>query len=58
MTERQKEKRAMNAIMKALDLDPNNGYFQKPNWKLVDDISPSTYLEEAKLWCEFYEKPE
>ena len=29
---------------------PNNGYFQKPNWKLVDDISPSTYLEEAKLW--------
>ena len=29
---------------------PNNGYFEKPNWKLVDDISPSSYLEEAKSW--------
>lgn len=29
---------------------PNNGYFEKPNWKLVDDISPSTYLREAKSW--------
>ena len=29
---------------------PNNGYFEKPNWKLVDNISPSNYLEEAKSW--------
>ena len=29
---------------------PNNGYFEKPNWKLVDDISPSSYLQEAKSW--------
>ena len=29
---------------------PNNGYFEKPNWKLIDDISPSKYLEEAKNW--------
>ena len=29
---------------------PNDGYFEKPNWKLVDNISPSNYLEEAKSW--------
>ena len=29
---------------------PNNGYFEKPHWKLINDISPSKYLEEAKNW--------
>ena len=29
---------------------PNNGYFEKPKWKLIDDISPSKYLEAAKSW--------
>jgi homocysteine S-methyltransferase len=29
---------------------PNNGYFEKPKWKLVENISPTDYLNEAKSW--------
>ena len=29
---------------------PNNGYFEKPNWKLVNNISPSEYQIKAKSW--------
>ena len=26
------------------------GYFEKPKWKLVENISPTDYLNEAKSW--------
>jgi S-methylmethionine-dependent homocysteine/selenocysteine methylase len=29
---------------------PNNGYFEKPKWKLVENISPTDYFNEAKSW--------
>ena len=29
---------------------PNNGYFEKPHWKLTDDVTPESYLNDAKLW--------
>ncbi len=29
---------------------PNNGYFEKPNWKYVENLSPKNYLDEAKSW--------
>ena len=29
---------------------PNNGYFEKPKWKRVHNISPNDYLNEAKSW--------
>ena len=29
---------------------PNNGYFEKPKWKLVENISATDYLNEAKSW--------
>ena len=29
---------------------PNKGYYEKPNWKFVDDFSPNDYLEVAKKW--------
>ena len=29
---------------------PNNGYFEKPHWKFIDNVSPSSYLDEAKSW--------
>ena len=30
--------------------DPNRGYYEKPNWKFVDNISPNDYLEYARTW--------
>ena len=29
---------------------PNNGYFEKPNWKFIDNITSSKYLKEARSW--------
>ena len=29
---------------------PNKGYYEKPNWKFVDDMRPSDYLKNAKNW--------
>ena len=29
---------------------PNKGYYEKPNWKFVDDFSPNDYLEVVKTW--------
>tara|TARA_B100001996_G_scaffold4234_1_gene3589 strand:+ start:937 stop:1854 length:918 start_codon:yes stop_codon:yes gene_type:complete len=29
---------------------PNRGYFEKPNWKFIDNITPNDYLEYAKSW--------
>ncbi len=29
---------------------PNNGYFEKPNWKFVDNVTSSNYLKEARSW--------
>ena len=29
---------------------PNKGYYEKPHWKFVDDITPNEYLEKAKNW--------
>ena len=37
-------------LAKTVGAYPNNGYFEKPHWKLINDISPTKYLEEAKNW--------
>ena len=29
---------------------PNNGYFEKPMWKSIDNVSPSYYHDQAKSW--------
>ena len=29
---------------------PNKRYFEKPKWKLVENISPTYYLKEVKAW--------
>ncbi len=29
---------------------PNNGYFEKPKWKKVDNISADDYISEARSW--------
>ena len=29
---------------------PNNGFFKKPLWNVVNNIEPNDYYEEAKLW--------
>ena len=29
---------------------PNRGYYEKPNWKFIDDISPNEYLLYARSW--------
>ena len=29
---------------------PNAGYWIKPHWQFVDEISPDFYLSEAKSW--------
>ena len=33
-----------------LGVYPNRGYYEKPNWKFVDNITPNDYLEKAKSW--------
>ena len=29
---------------------PNRGYFEKPEWKFIDNIQPKDYLDKAKSW--------
>ena len=31
---------------------PNNGFFKKPNWNVIESISPKDYLEEAQQWVD------
>ena len=31
---------------------PNKGYYEKPNWKFVDDMLPNEYLEQARMWID------
>ena len=33
-----------------LGVYPNRGYYEKPHWKFVDNITPNDYLEKAKSW--------
>ena len=40
-------KKNLNGI---LGVYPNTGYYEKPNWKFADDITPNDYLEYAKSW--------
>ena len=29
---------------------PNKGYYEKPHWRFVDDMTPTGYLNEVKSW--------
>ena len=29
---------------------PNKGYYEKPHWRFVDDMTPAGYLNEVKSW--------
>ena len=40
-------KKKFNGVLGAY---PNRGHYEKPHWKFVDNITPSEYLENAKLW--------
>ena len=40
-------KKKFNGVLGAY---PNRGYYEKPNWKFVDNISPNDYLEYARTW--------
>ena len=40
-------KKNFNGVLGAY---PNKGYYEKPHWKFVDDITPNEYLEKAKNW--------
>ena len=31
---------------------PNNCFFKKPNWNVIESISPKDYLEEAQQWVD------
>ena len=31
---------------------PNRGYYEKPHWKFVDNMTPEDYLNEARSWVE------
>ena len=31
---------------------PNKGYYEKPHWRFIDDMTPSEYLNEVKSWIE------
>ena len=31
---------------------PNAGYWKRPNWTFVDQISPDEYLADARRWVE------
>lgn len=31
---------------------PNAGYWTRPNWTFVDQVSPETYLDDARRWVE------
>jgi S-methylmethionine-dependent homocysteine/selenocysteine methylase len=40
-------KKKFNGVLGAY---PNRGYYEKPNWKFIDNISPNDYLEYARSW--------
>ena len=29
---------------------PNKGYYEKPHWRFIDDMTPEDYLNEVKTW--------
>ena len=29
---------------------PNKGYYEKPHWRFVDDMTPTGYLNEVRSW--------
>ena len=29
---------------------PNKGYYEKPHWRFIDDMTPDDYLNEVKTW--------
>ena len=31
---------------------PNAGYWTRPNWTFVDQVSPEVYLADARRWVE------
>ena len=31
---------------------PNAGYWTRPNWAFVDQVSPEVYLADARRWVE------
>jgi len=43
-------KTAKNNFDGVLGAYPNKGYYEKPHWKFVDNMSPEDYLNEAKSW--------
>ena len=43
-------KTAKNNFDGVLGAYPNRGYYEKPHWKFVDNMSPEDYLNEAKSW--------
>ena len=45
-------KTAKNNFNGVLGVYPNRGYYEKPHWKFVDNISPEDYLNEARSWVE------
>ena len=34
----------------ALGAYPNKGYYEKPHWRFIDDMTPNDYLNEVKTW--------
>ena len=45
-------KTAKNNFNGVLGVYPNRGYYEKPHWKFVDNMSPEDYLNEARSWVE------
>ena len=43
-------KTAKNNFDGVLGAYPNRGYYEKPHWKFIDNMSPEDYLNEAKSW--------
>ena len=41
---------ARNNFNGVLGAYPNRGHYEKPNWKFIDNITPSEYLENARSW--------
>ena len=45
-------KTAKNNFNGVLGVYPNRGYYEKPHWKFIDNMSPEDYLNEARSWVE------
>ena len=45
-------KTAKNNFNGVLGVYPNRGYYEKPHWKFIDNMSPEDYLNEARSWIE------